>query len=303
MKTRKGRVSKNELAAAVTMYGDDVPNSELNYLLNNHPRKLIVGDVESLAGKYILPVTYKESGETVYLTVPTEISERDLFRRYFENVNPVLATDGEITDLVGAPAREAWEGVLELRKQYGNPRELQTYFEFNTQDGLIHGSELRTMILLNKYLAGKNARTLTFQEGMEEDKKGKLSNGVFREFGIAVYSPANPHQELAERLIQEGRRRGYELPILVHPAALDLAKNGVEILLARDFSPELVVSGEQAKIALEKFDWKGDFGVRRVYRGRGGDWGAAWDAVFRSGADCRMDKVRGVAAHAKNSKK
>ncbi len=297
MTSKKRKPARWDLAAAVTFLGDEQNCAALNRMLNSDELgRLKIGRPSFEKGEYVLPITDRETGATHNIQVPESVRDISSLQRYFKEAVSPLAPAGEIADLVGKPAREAWEGVLELRKRYGNPKEMQTHFEFNTQDGLIHGSELRTLILLNKYLAGRNARTLTFQEGMEEDRKGKLSNGVWRDFGVAVYSSSNPYKELAETLIGESNRRNWKLPLLVHPASLELSDNGIGIYFAKDFSPELIVSGEQAREELKRFYWIADSGARRLTRGRDGSWSAYWVDVFDSGAVCRVDKVRGVAA-------
>src|SRR3989344_1506951 len=155
-------------------------------------------------------------------------------------------------------ARQIFEGANELAKKYEHLP--QAYWVFNEETGEINGSYAHRLILVNEFLAQSGKRTLTFEEGMELDKQGLLTNGVYRDFGLAVYSPNGYNEELAKTLTEEAERRGWELPILAGYKSLKLGKTGIEVLFSDDDS--LIMSGEQAVEALRKFNYKGNSGVQ-----------------------------------------
>ena len=170
--------------------------------------------------------------------------------------------------------RAIYEQINGLARQYKGAPFLEGHFGFDESVG-ITGSNLGYLILANKALSRQGSRTLTFQEGMELDKKGLLQYGVYREFGIAVYSSEG---DIEKKLVDETKIRGWELPIIAHPLSLDLGKNGIDVLFGEDTS--LVLTGEEAREELKSFNLTGDSDVRRVIRGRYGDWYAYWGALF-----------------------
>ena len=195
----------------------------------------------------------------------------------------------------GQPAQEGHEGVLELRKQYASIP--QSYWVFDEKEGVINGSTIRDLILLNQVLAPKSQRTLTFEEGMSLDSRKKLSNGVYRDFGLVLYSPENPNSEIAAARVEQAEARGWKLPVLAHPSSLTLGKTGIEILFGDNDS--LIVHGEEAVKSLERFNYVYNSGVCRFGRDTFGDWDAGWLDLASSSAGGRVDRVRGEATSQK----
>src|SRR3989344_8487206 len=191
-------------------------------------------------------------------------------------------------------ARQIFEGANELAKKYEHLP--QAYWTFNEETGEINGSYLHRLILVNEFLAQSGKRTLTFEEGMELDKQGLLTNGVYRDFGLALYDAENPNSITATALVKEAKKRGLELPVLAHPLSLKLDKTGIEVLFGDNDA--LIMSGEEAVKALRKFNYKGNSDVQWLSRDRGGDWYASWDGLSYSFEYGRVAWIRAEVARA-----
>ena len=177
----------------------------------------------------------------------------------------------------GDEAKAVYEEVTgRIRKDFKNAPVFKQYFEFNEQTGQINGLNTYFGILINNTLSKNGLWIPTIQEAKQLDASGKLSNNVYRDFGMAVYSKDNPNQEVAKRLIKEAKKRGWELPVLAPFKALGIIKTGVK-------------SGKQATELLDKFTYKRDSGACGLGRGRGGDWGAGWNWLDNSNAVGRVD--------------
>jgi hypothetical protein len=184
-------------------------------------------------------------------------------------------------------AREVALGVDELAKQY--PNLPQSYWKFNETTGEINGSYLHKLILANEFLAEKGARTPTFYEGMQLDRKGKLTNGVYRDYGVCLYDEREPNSKTAEMLVKEAKKRGWELPVLAHPRSLKLSSKGSDVLFSDDTS--LVIFGQEARDELKNFGYVGKSGVCGVDRYRGSGWLANWNDLGSSNDDGRVDWI------------
>ncbi len=181
--------------------------------------------------------------------------------------------------------RELREGVQKLKGQYSKLPGLDTHFQFDTEKG-ITGSNLPYIVLANMVLAEKGKRTPAFWEAMQL-KKGILTNGVYRDYGLALYDGSNPNSELAEGLVKLAKENGFELPVLIHPLSLHPNKKNGVYTFDRDDS--LIISGEDAKQELSKFNFVGNSGVRGLGRVNGGGWGAGWGDLLDSGSNGRVD--------------
>ena len=182
--------------------------------------------------------------------------------------------------------RKIYEGVIESRKQYGDFPGLDDYFEFDKQEG-IKGSNVPYRILIEQELAKQGQRTPTSYEAMQLDKKGLLTNGVYRDFGIAIYDNSNPNKNLAEKLIGQAKKRNWKLPVLAHFSGLDFDKESRLYKFTDDDS--LIIYGNEAVEELENFDYKGNSGVQGLNRDTGGGWIANWDNLFVSDSGGRVD--------------
>ncbi len=189
-------------------------------------------------------------------------------------------------------ARETYEGVVELARPIRNISGGGAHWEFNAGTEEIDGSNFPLLVLTNKVLGKKGLRTLTYDEGMYLDKKGELTNEVYRDFGIVVDNFGEPNSDLAEFLITDAEKRGFKLPILAHPASFDINVKGDGYIFAEDDS--LIIRGEQAVEELKRFNYQGYSGVRRLVRGRDGSWSADWNRFDFSIEGGRVDWVRGT---------
>ncbi len=214
-------------------------------------------------------------------------------------LEPIIEKYSVARHLGSDEQRSLYEGINEIvERDYKNAPAFQTRWDFNEQTGEINGSNIFRAILANKILAAKGERTLTYEEGMKLDKDKKLSNKVYRDFGLAVHSLREPNKEIAELLVKEAEKRSLELPVLVHPSALEISsrnvnnKYGINVLFSDNDS--LIVSGEEAREALKKFHAYNS-GVCRPCRYWDGDWVAGWVDLAGSSACGRVDWVRGEA--------
>ena len=184
-----------------------------------------------------------------------------------------------------AEQRQIYEQVIEMRKQYPDAPFTKEHLGFNEQDGLT-GSDLGDAILVNRTKVPGFKRMLTYEEAMPEDKKGNLPNGVYREFGLVVISPEGPNTQSAQPLLTEIARRKLVFPVIAQFPSLDLDKTGTQVLFSDNNS--YIISGEEARAELEKFEVVGNSGVRGLYRSRGGYWLADAHGVWYSNSDGRM---------------
>lgn len=130
------------------------------------------------------------------------------------------------------------------------------------------------------------------------DNRGKLENGVYRDYGIAVYSEGSPNKEIAKRLVPQARVLGLELPLIVpfRDMNYDIEKKDVKLSLVK--SPSGLISGEEAVRELDSLDYKGNSGVQGLCR----DGGLGLDAGDRdlaySVGGGRVDWICGEATRA-----
>ena len=218
-------------------------------------------------------------------------------------LEPIIEKYTIARTLDSSEQRELYQEVSGIvEKDYKNAPAFQTYWKFNEETGEINGSNLFYLIVANRVLTKKGQRTLTFNEGMKIDKDKKLTNDVYRDFGLVVYNSQEPNKEIAKSLVKQAEEKGWELPVLAHPLSLEMSlrkannEYGLDILFLDDDS--LIISGEQAKEALKQFNYKENSGVRRLDRYRFGGWYAGWDCLANSYGGGRVDWVRGEATRA-----
>lgn len=216
-----------------------------------------------------------------------------------EVLEPVIEKYVFSKPLQGDEAKEVYKEVRgRVKKDFKNAPVFNAHFQFNEQTGEINGSNTYYGILINEVLSETCLWLPTITQAKKLDALGRLSNGVYRDFGVAVYSNNNPNQKTAERLIKEANKRAWQLPILAPFKALGLIKTGIKITFKKD--AEGIITGEEARQYLDKqFNYKGNTGACGLDRGRNGSWDADWDRLDYSDADGRVDFVCGEAT-AKN---
>ena len=162
------------------------------------------------------------------------------------------------------------------------------YWRFDEKTGLIKGSSTLLALRLDEEARKEGLWIPTPEEAMVLDKEGKLTTNVYREFGMGIYSEANPNQEVAKEIINQSQA---DLPLVIPFKALThrLDKNfpyGIAVSLTDATG---VKSGKQATELLDKFTYKRDSGACGLGRDRGGDWGAGWNWLDDSNAVGRVD--------------
>jgi hypothetical protein len=213
-------------------------------------------------------------------------------------LSPVIEKYTIARPLAGEEAREVYNEVRgRAEKDFKNSPVFNTHFSFNEDKGVITGSNTYWGILVNNALNERGFRLPTITEARELDSEGKLSNNVYRDFGMAVYNDGTPNQEVAKKLVEEAEKRGWELPVLAPFEALRLLKTGTRISFGKD--PKGIISGDEARQYLsDNFTYKGNSGARRLIRNRNGYWNAGWSGLDDSVDYGRVDWLCGEATRA-----
>ncbi|MBU0894252.1 MAG: hypothetical protein KKF48_02255 [Nanoarchaeota archaeon] len=180
------------------------------------------------------------------------------------------------------------------QKDFRNFPMFNAHFEFNEKTGEINGINTGYGILLNEALTKDGFWLPTITQARKLDEAGLLSNGVWRQYGIAVYDGNNPNQGVADKLVKEASKRGWETPILAPFKALKIVKTGAKIGFGKD--SEGIITGEEATEYLKKyFKYQGNSGALRLYRDTIGSWGANWNYLDDSDSNGRVDWICGEA--------
>jgi len=221
----------------------------------------------------------KNKGQNIGMQVLEPVIEKYVFAKPFK----------------GDEAKAVYEEVMgRVEKDFKNSPVFNNYFRFNEQTGEINGSNIYFGILINKVLSKNGLFLPTIQQAKQLDSLGILSNNVYRDYGIVIYSEDQPNQEVAQRLIQEASKREWKLPILASFKTLDIIEPEAKISFSKDV--EGIITGEEARQYLDKeFNYKRDSGVCRLGRYGVGSWLAGWNRFDGSDADGRVDFVCGEA--------
>ena len=200
----------------------------------------------------------------------------------------------------GDDAREIYNAVSgRISKDFKNAPVFNGYFKFNEETQEINGSDLYHGILINNELRTNGLHLPSLIEGKSLDAAKKLTNGVYRDYGIVIYNCQNPNQDIAQSLINKGSKKGWNKPIAVPSfSALKLRKDRSENKVSILFTDEVkdIITGDEAKKYLaEQFDYIGNSGIQGLVRGRVGGWGADWDSLGGSSVGGRVDWVCGEA--------
>ncbi len=185
-----------------------------------------------------------------------------------------------------------------IKSEFENANGLQGHFEYNSESKMIEGSSTYLAILANSILAEKGKGLPTIRDGIALDKAERLANGVYRDWGVAVYLEGNPNANVAKVLME----RGYQLPFLASFNDLRLrnANNtqGLEIFFADE--PKELIQGEEAESFLRDNNFHTNkTGARRVDRGGDGNRYAGWVDFGDSGSGGRVDFVCAEGAREK----
>jgi hypothetical protein len=139
----------------------------------------------------------------------------------------------------------------------------------------INGSSTFLGLRFDKVIRPQGLRVPGVLEGRVLDSKRKLSNGVYRDFGMAVFSGEGYNAGIACSLLERAKREGWQTPLLVPFRSLDYKLNGdsqygVDVFFVE--APKGVIQGKEAGDVLRQFYWKGDHDALRLYRNNDGYW-------------------------------
>lgn len=181
-----------------------------------------------------------------------------------------------------------------IASQYGNARGLRDGLQARNNE-LINMSTLKG-ILANRALMRRtnNQQWLpTIKEGIQLQARGLLSSGVLIDFGLALYDNKNPDEEIAQVLSATAEEKGYVTPVLASFKSLDLAEGGRHYgVTPQIVSVDGLTFGDEAKKLLDKNSfYKGNSGVRRLFRYGYGGWIADWNFDLDNFAEgCRVGR-------------
>ncbi len=168
-------------------------------------------------------------------------------------------------------------------------------WRYDAEKGLIIGSSTFLTLRLDEELRQEGLWVPTPNEARILDEKGKLSNGIYRDFGIAVYSDNAPNKEIANEIINKTKGK---LPLTIpfknlsHRIDNNFPK-GIALYLIEN--PNEIKSGKKAQELLDNFDYKANSGVCGLGRDWDSDWNASWCDLACSGSDGRVDWICGEA--------
>jgi hypothetical protein len=172
------------------------------------------------------------------------------------------------------------------------------HWKFDEKKGITGSSTFLALRLDKRALRPRGLWLPGLLEAKALERKGKLENGVYRDYGAVVYSDGKPNKEVARDLVLQVGESGLELPLIVSFRGLDYALNpdrdyGVEFSIVE--SSGGMINGIDAVRELESLDYKASSGVRGLDRDGDGVWGALWDDLVCSGAVGRVDWICGEA--------
>lgn len=173
-------------------------------------------------------------------------------------------------------------------------------FNFNDKTEEINGSSTFWALLTDMVLRQNGLWIPTLAEGRILDKQGRLSNGVYRDSGVVLYTRGNPNKVLAYLLETDAKKKLLHLPLVIpfkdmHLESVSDNSFGIQLRLNKDLSNTL--SGEQVQETINGLDYKINSGLHRLDRDRDGNWyGFGWvDDLAFSVADGRVDRFCGEA--------
>jgi hypothetical protein len=170
------------------------------------------------------------------------------------------------------------------------------HWQYDPEKKLITGSSTLLTLRLDKQTRKDGLWVPTVQEAKQLDAQRKLTNRVYRDNGLAVYSDSDPNQKIAGEILSQTRG---ETPFVVPFKAMDYRLDREfpeEVAIFLTDKQEGVLSGEQAKQYLsEQFDYQGNSGACGVDRDGDGGWGAGWVRLDFSSGIGRVDWLCGEA--------
>ena len=172
------------------------------------------------------------------------------------------------------------------------------YWEFDENIGIKGSNTLLALRYDKRSLRPRGLWIPGLPEARVLDKAGKLENGIYRDYGLAVFNNGGPNKEIAEAISRQAEELGLNLPVLNPFMALDYDTNqeahyGINVKLVE--APKGIIHGREAQEILKSFVYKGNSGARGVGRDWVGAWGAGWDGLDGSDEGGRVDWICGKA--------
>ena len=212
---------------------------------------------------------------------------------------PVIERFAYAKPFRGDDAREICNAVAQrVSRDFKDALKFSAYFKFNEETGEINGSNLYYCILINDELRKAGLHLPSVQIGKMLDTKKKLTNGVYRDYGVAVYDMQNPNSDLAKKLIAEANERGWKTPILAPFSALRIPRSSKVSVSFSDDTMGLLTGKEAQEYIQKNFIYMESSGVQGLARSRYGYWLAYWGLLADSDEDGRVDWVCGEATRA-----
>ena len=219
-----------------------------------------------------------------------------------KEITPLSKSGNTITyaiPIIGDLAEQVFEYASSRINDFSDdPMFKDRYFQLQeTKDGkIITGSNPGLVILCNDGLQEECELWLpTISQARILDEQGKLSNNVYRDYGVAVYNDSDPNQELAKHLIEQAKSRGYtNLPLLFSNCDLTLKGKSSQFKPELIQSPIEILQGQEAEGVLKKM-YQGSSGARSVNRYGDGYWVAYWYYPGDSDSYGRVDYACGEA--------
>lgn len=166
----------------------------------------------------------------------------------------------------------------------------------------IKGSSMFLGLRFDKTLRASGLWIPGVLEARVLDTKKKLTNGVYRDNGMAIYSASGENSKIAQSLTKRARKEGWEFPLLVPFRSLDYKINGktdygVDISFVEN--PIGLIRGKEAVKVLNRFNREENNGAYRLLRDDDGSWGADYGRLADSSDNGRVgDWICGEAARA-----
>jgi hypothetical protein len=191
------------------------------------------------------------------------------------------------------------------KESISNPEDVNVigfnhYWKFNENVGIRGSSTLLALKYDKRTLRPKGLWLPGFTEARVLDKAGKLENGVYRDWGLVVFTEDTPNKEIAKALSTQTRESNLSLPLVNSFRGLDYNPNseapyGIDLRLVQN--PQGLISGDDARKAIASLDFKGNSGALRLLRSNR-YWYAYWYDLDYSNEYGRVDWVCGEATRA-----
>lgn len=132
-------------------------------------------------------------------------------------------------------------------------------------------------------------------EGKKLEYNDKLTNDVYRDYGLFLGNTNNYNLWLATKLIEQAKAADLLFPLFIPFRAMQYDVNDPFIISLTEH-PQGVIQGNQAEqILITTLDTNEVSGVQRLNRGGDGDWDSYWNSLASSNFYGRVDWICGEA--------